>query len=245
MIRASTSLQSLQLRSLPQISEEEIPEPPASASPSFCWRDWARYAWSFVPSWSSSLPSDLQKIKFTPRSYEKNTEKFFNEKRDSSFLLAFVNKALKAIPLGHLIKTKYFWMDRHLDYVCSTIEDEPFKILLRLTPQENFIQYPLHCKTTKQVELLLEMTLENEQNMTDMTDAVLIALGDDRNTAELNQLLYYYLLLLIQKKKSDQFIAERVCANWPALDALQITALQKIENAPHIQKVIAENLSRS
>jgi hypothetical protein len=244
MIRAATSLESLQLRCLPQPPEEETSKPPApAANKSFYWRDWVRYAWSFVPSWSTPSHPELQKLTFTPRSYEKNTERFFNEKRDPSFLLAFVEKALKAISLERLIATKYFWMDRHLDYVCSAIEDQPFRILLGLTPQENLIQYPLHCKTTKQVEILLDMALE--LNIIDMTDAVLIAIGDERNTNELNQLLYYYLTLLTQKKKSDQFIAERLCAQWSKLEEAQIEALQKLENAPHVQNVIAENRKRS
>lgn len=241
MIRAATSLQSLQLRSLPQDQP-----PAAAANKSFYWRDWVRYAWSFVPSWSGVSHPELEEMKFTPRSYDKNIMKVFNEKRDPSFLLAFVNRGLNAISLPDLIKTSNFWVDRHLDVVCSAIGDGPFEVLLQLTPQENFIQYPCHCKTPKQIELVLDMALNDEEKLKDITDIVLIAIGDKRNTDELNQLYYYYLRLLIQKKeKPDPFIAERLRANWSKLEEAQIEALKKTEIAPLVQKFIDENLPRS
>lgn len=241
MIRASTSLQSLDLSFVPAFTEEELPETEAEKEP-LQWPKWIGSAWRYLASWVPSPYRDLEKIRFTPGSYNKEFEKLFLEQRDSAFMLAFLDKALGLLPLETLTTSPHFWLDRHIEYICQRLKPEQYQALLKLTPPEFYIQYPAHCKNREQVEMMLDDAFEDKEKLKDITDAVLIAIGDQRNTKELDELYYYYLSLLFKRKGSDSYIAERIKINWGKLEPMHITALQKIKNAPHIQKVIAENL---
>jgi hypothetical protein len=243
MIPARTTLGSLNLSFIPAEAEEELPETETEKEP-IQWPQWIGSAWRYLASWIPSPHPDLEKIKFTPRSYNQEFAKLCLEKRDAAFIQAFLDKALRLLPLETLTESSYFWVDRHIEYVCQALKDKPeqYHALLQLTPKEFYIQYPAHCKTRKQVEMMLDVAFEDKAKLEDMTDAVLIAIGDERNTIELDEIYYYYLSLLIEKKGSDEYIAERLKSSWEKLEQTHILAIQKIENAPHIQKIIAENL---
>ncbi len=243
MIRASTSLLPLDLSSVPAFTEEELPETETEKE-SLQWPKWIGSTWRYLASWIPSRHPDLEKINFTPRSYSREFEKLFIDQRSPDYMLAFLEKALRLLPLKTLITSHYFWADRQIEYVCEALKDKPeqYRALLQLTPKEFYIQHPCHCKTKQQVEMMLEDAFEDKIKLEDTTDAVVIAIGDERNTEELDELYYYYFSLLAQRKGSHEYIAERIKINWEKLEQMHISALQKIENAPHIQKVIAENL---
>lgn len=243
MIPARTTLRPLDLSLVSAETEEELPETETEKEP-LQWPKWIGSTWRYLASLIPSSHPDLEKIRFSPRSYCREFEKLFLEQRDSAFMQAFLDKALGLLPLETLTTSPHFWVDRHIEYICQKLKDKPvqYQALLMRTPGEYYIQYPAHCKTKQQVEMMLDQAFEDKAKLEDITDAVLIAIGDERNTDELDELYYYYLSLLAKKKGSDEYIAKRLKINWGKLEQMHISALQKIENAFHIQKVIAENL---
>jgi len=240
MIPARTTLHALDLSSAAAEREEALPETEAEIK-LFEWRGWVGWARTYF--FSRSTTEGPEEIILTPRSYSTEFKKLFIDHRDPAFMRAFLDRALRLLPLHVLVTSEYFWADRHIEYICQKLTGDPetYQALLRLTPKEFYIQYPAHCQTEKQVEMMLDEAYGDPAKLEDITDAVLIAIGDERNTYELDQLYYYYLRLLAQRKGSDAYIAERLNFNWQKLEQKTISALQKIENVPNIQNVIDQN----
>jgi hypothetical protein len=236
-------------------SEEDIKVPPTNQNQSpntsfFLLRYFKLLRISILPTPLTPRTilamSIVREMRCTPRSYNNEMEEIFTHHSDPRVSRIYLTKALTSVPLSTLTNSHFFWGHDNFSHVCELLVKQPgqFRKLLEVIPPEKYNYIPGQCKNEEQIQILLEVALGKVKMLEEVTDAVLIMIGEPRNE-ELDKLYYFYLKMLMQRQGTDAYIAERVRSRKKELKEDQITALRKIENASHLQNAIDENLSGS
>ncbi len=203
--------------------------------------------------WHSRIPNTLSprsiaaQMRCTPRSFSLQMDEIAKKQRDPKVMLAYLTKAVNSLPLEQLLTTPYCWTNENIEHIFTLLSNQPERLrkLFEVTSPSTYIVYPGLCKTKEHVIMMLDVAYADGDKLREITNIVLTMLGDARNGPELDHLYYFYLSSLIQRQGSDAYIAERLQIHWKEIPQEHFSALQKIENAPQVQKFIAENLPRT
>jgi hypothetical protein len=157
-------------------------------------------------------------------------------------VISFI-ESIPRLSLETLALSRFFWLSNPLEHVCKLLEHqyEKFQQLLDLTSADNFALYPHICRTQQQMLAVALHALKDPKKLEVLVDAILKLLGEKRPS--INARYMFYMAYLIEKG-SGAFIAGRLALQWKNITPAALEKLQKLENAPEVQKVMAENLSR-
>ena len=204
------------------------------------------WAWNMAMGHSQTpeLPAStmVEQLNCTPRSYPTEMEEISFTDADRRVFEAYLRRALDRIPLNILQNSVYFWGNDNLSFICKLLATRPeqFRELIELTPADRYNYLPAQCTTVSQIEILFEKACQNKVLMQEITDVILVMIGEPRNGAELDNLYYLFLKKLMERQGSDAYIAERLRQRQSELSIQQIRALRQIEDAPLITEVLQE-----